>query len=246
MGKANPLLRRRVDTPEQALARMAEIQDYLIGTQAGGERDGVACFNFVYHRITERVLESGRKARDGTFLMVLDVVFANRYFDALRAGARKLDSMPDSWRVLAKRRDDRDIADILFAVAGVNAHVNFDLPAAVVQTCERLGTAPDSGRQRQDYLLVNRIFAEEMEEVRQHFLDRTRELDDRYLAPVLNAVGNFSLVEARNAAWSNAQLLWTLRGLSFARRRFLARLDNLVGLAGHLILTPVPGLSEVL
>lgn len=248
MASSNPLLEPAVATIPEAVARLDKIQDYIVSSEPGGVDDGVACFNFLYHRITARVHEKvqDRFFADERFIPTLDVVFANRYLDALRISAQALQNTPDSWRVLVKRRANRDIAGILFAVAGVNAHVNFDLPAAVVETCEQLNVDPDEGEQWADYRLINEIFEEEMEELRQHFLDKTRQIDDRLLAPVLNAMGNFKVVVARDAAWNNARLIWGLRGVPFARKPFLERLDNLVGLAGHLILTPVPGLADLL
>jgi hypothetical protein len=40
------------------------------------------------------------------------------------------------------------IEPVQFALAGMNAHINHDLPLAMVSTCTALGTAPDVGRIR--------------------------------------------------------------------------------------------------
>ena len=44
--------------------------------------------------------------------------------------------------------------------------------------------------------------------------------------------------KARSAAWTNAQVLWSLRGVPLLRERFFTRLDGLVGLTGQGLLVP--------
>ena len=44
-------------------------------------------------------------------------------------------AMPTAWQPLFERRADPGIEPIQFALAGMNAHINHDLPLAVVATC---------------------------------------------------------------------------------------------------------------
>lgn len=244
----NPLAGPAVSTVEQALSRMEAMQEFIVSTAKHGSDDGVACFNFLYHAVTSRVLDALNRGifRDSDFMSTLDVCFANRYFAAMGHIPDAIARMPDSWRALVRRRDDRDVAGILFAAGGVNAHVNFDLPASLIECCSKLDVEFDAMGQREDYLRVNQIFVAEMAELRQHFLDKTRGLDEKYLAPVLNSFGNFSVVAARDAAWMNASVLWQVRKVAFVQKLYLDRIDNLVGLAGNLIMTRVPGLADAL
>ena len=54
-----------------------------------------------------------------------------------------------------------DRAPIQFALVGMNAHINHDLPFAVVQTCSELGLAPEDGSpQHADYQRVNAILGD--------------------------------------------------------------------------------------
>jgi Family of unknown function (DUF5995) len=48
----------------------------------------------------------------------------------------------DSWEAMFSRRDQTDIAWIQFALAGMNAHINHDLPLAIVVTCQAGNTVP--------------------------------------------------------------------------------------------------------
>src|SRR6266513_1302876 len=146
------------------IKRLEEIQSYAEAHEARGQHDGVACFTYLYHRITTRVLEGIESGRfdDGEFVNLLDVVFANRYLAALRASVLSPGDVPDAWEVLFQRRAEPHITRLQFAAAGVNAHVNFDLAVAVADTCTRLGSAPAIGEKHQSYQEINRIFAEEM------------------------------------------------------------------------------------
>lgn len=65
---------------------------------------------------------------DPAFLATLDVVFANLYFAALAAALDDVDAAPAAWRPLLLQRHDAGIARIQFALAGMSAHINRDLP----------------------------------------------------------------------------------------------------------------------
>lgn len=192
--------------------------------------DGVRAFNHMYLTVTLLVRE---RIGAGFFagpaaVRELDVTFAGLYLAAYDAGARGA-PVPRAWRPLFARRADSRVEPIQFAVAGMNAHINNDLPLAVVATCERLGTAPDAFHA--DYLKVNDVLAAVEREVRESYLDLP--------LPVVDLVGTWSIERARDAAWVNADVLWRLRGLAFARDRFAETLAGSVGLASGTLLTPL-------
>lgn len=236
----NPFRLPPVETVPEAIERMATIQAWVEANAARGPHDGIACFNFLYHVITNRVLEWIEEGEfdDAEYLTMLDVVFANRYFDALRAhDADPEEGAPRSWHALFERRSHDRITPLQFAVAGVNAHVNFDLPLAVVETSERLDRRPGSGTQRSDYDKVNLIFAEEMESLRQHFEGRLELwIDENVLGHVDDVLGNFSVEAARDTAWANAEIVWSMRDLGGVRDLFVGSLDRFVGFAGRGVL----------
>lgn len=239
----NPLLAGRVDSVPEVLTRMTQIQDHIEAREPLGPRDGVACFNFLYRIITSNVLAKIGTGffHDDHFLTRLDVAFANLYFDALRANELDPETVPSSWEALIERRSEERVTALQFAVAGVNAHINFDLCRAVVATCEELDREPDFGSQRRDYDRVNGIFAEEMERLRQHFEGRLALwVDENILLHVDDAIGNWSVEAARDTAWEYAELLWAVRDLEFAERQLVKNLDRLVGLVGRGLLVRVP------
>ena len=62
---------------------------------------------------------------------------------------------------------------------------------------------------------------------------------DRLGGPVDDAVAMWKVRAARSAAWTNAQVLWGLRGFPRLRDRFFDRLDGLVGMTGRGLLLPL-------
>ena len=150
-----------VSSVPEVIARLDQIRTFAEAHEVRGQHDGVACFSFLYQRITTRVFEGLNSGRftDREFVTLLDVVFANRYLSALRASVVDPDKVPHAWSVLFERRAHRRITPLQFAAAGVNAHVNFDLAVAVVDTCSQLGSEPNAGTKRQSYQEINKIFA---------------------------------------------------------------------------------------
>ena len=92
---------------------------------------------------------------DPAWLAELDVQFARLYFGSLETSLRGQPS-PDCWQTLFERRNQAAVARIQFALAGINAHINHDLPQAIVATCEVTGTNPQyRGKQYEDYTALN-------------------------------------------------------------------------------------------
>src|SRR6478609_583149 len=204
--------------------------------------DGVAAFNRMYLQVTELVRDRLVEGWFGNpaFVTRLDLVFAGLYLEAVGAGT------PDpSWAPLFSARLEPGRVPIQFALAGMNAHINHDLPLAVVTTCRQLGLTPDSPGVEADYHRVNDLLAAVQEDVRRSFLDGIAlTVDEQYAGPVANLVSGWSIVRARDAAWTNARVLWSLEGVEPLRTDFLATLSRSVGMAGRYLLTPVADLAS--
>ncbi|KRB47297.1 DUF5995 family protein [Terrabacter sp. Root181] len=203
--------------------------------------DGVAAFNRMYLRVTELVRDRLVEGWFGNpaFVTRLDLVFAGLYLEAVGAGT------PDpSWAPLFSARLEPGRVPIQFALAGMNAHINHDLPLAVVTTCRQLGLTPDSPGVEADYHRVNDLLAAVQEDVRRSFLDGIAlAVDEQYAGPVANLVSGWSISRARDAAWTNARVLWSLEGVEPLRTDFLGTLSRTVGMAGRYLLTPVADLA---
>ena len=227
--------RTPVQSIEQALAVMQAIDDEL------PDSDGVKWFNRLYLRVTHAVASAvgGRQFHDPAFMTTLDVVFANLYFSALAAGAVGIGRAPSAWRPLLEARNQSGIARIQFALAGMNAHINRDLPDGIVQSFLALGGDPITGDLReQDFDSINEILERVEDEVKAEFAVGVIGAVDRLGGQVDDAVAMWKVRTARSAAWTNAQVLWGLRGVPRVRDRFFGRLDGLVGMTGRGLLVP--------
>src|SRR5437764_4455913 len=195
--------------------------------------DGVARFNHLYLEETVAVDTATRTAgfEDPELIAALDVVFAGRYFAAVdAAGAGQ--PPPRSWAPLFAARGDARIAPIQFALAGMNAHINHDLPLALVSTFQArsLEISRDSPQYR-DYLKVNETIAATEARVKQEFLAGMVAVADEVLGHVDDIIAIWSITEARSAAWTNAEALGTLRGHPDLTAAFQDTLDGTVGFA---------------
>src|SRR5207248_7182331 len=98
--------------------------------------------------------------RDPAFLARLDVVFAGLFFNAFDAALADPAHLPRAWAPLVEARSARGIAPLQFALAGMSAHINRDLPVALVATCRELGVGLDEGlAQHVDFVQLNSVLA---------------------------------------------------------------------------------------
>jgi Family of unknown function (DUF5995) len=203
--------------------------------------DGVAVFNAIYLQVTERIateLESGSTFRDGAFMAELDVRFAGLWltaYDTATAGSK----VPSAWAPLFEERSTPGILPVQYALAGMNAHIEHDLPMAVVATCRSRGVTPRRRSVRQDYDSVNDLLALAESEVRRSFLSEIGQHLDDEVAPVAHLVNAWNIEKARDLAWVSAETIWATRELAQLSTRYAAMLGHTVGLASRCLLTPV-------
>jgi hypothetical protein len=202
--------------------------------------DGLACFNRMYLGVTREVdseLGQGFFA-DPAFMTALDVAFANLYFTAAGAAGDPA-AVPLAWRPLIEQRAAAGIEPIQFALAGMNAHINHDLPLAVVSTCTELATAPAAGAHLADYQKVDQLLDAAEQSVRQSFESAPELAVDHHLQAVSNLVASWTINSARDLAWNNSLLLWELRDIPLARQLFLGSLAATAATASRLLLVAV-------
>jgi hypothetical protein len=204
--------------------------------------DGLKWFNWLYLQVTNAVearIAAGGFA-DPAWLAELDVQFARLYFGAL-ASSLSSQPTPDCWQSLFQNRGQVQIARIQFALAGINAHINHDLPEAIVATCTATGTIPQhGGTQYNDYTGLNTSLDSLVDAAKQTL--HVRLLGDP-LPPVShleNTLASWSVTAARESAWNNAEILWHLRPEPGLSSTFKDSLDGLTSVASHTLLVPVP------
>ena len=215
------------ETIADVIARMRAIGDSV------SPRDGVACFTRLYLAVTEAVAEAETSFAAPEFLMRLDVRFASLYF-------RALEDPPPAWAPLLEARGRFGIAPIQFALAGMNAHINRDLPVALVETCDELGVElRRDGPEHGDFLAVNALLQATEARVKRDFLTGDLAIADDVLGEVDDVIAIWKVERARDAAWTNAETLRALRASPDLADAFLLTLDRMVGFAGRGLLRPV-------
>jgi hypothetical protein len=227
-----------VGSIEEAIARMQGIAGMLPVT------DGLACFNRMYLLVTEAVSKQVAAGffADPTFMARLDVNFVNRYLSAVGAYRSAPRSAPHAWQVLLDSRADPDLAPMQFALAGINAHINFDLAPALTQTWEERDTSPHEGVHHEDFEKVNQTLMALDPPLRESFEEGVLLAVDKEFVGLQDLVDGFSITAAREAAWVNAEVLWQLRDEELLARSFLTTLDRTVGFAGRALLIRLPRL----
>lgn len=170
------------------------------------EKSRIGYFASLYQMVTFHVkkgIEQG-DFEDGPRMERLDVIFANRYLDALDA---YLHHKPTSacWDVAFRYVQQRRPIILQHLLAGMNAHINYDLGIAAAET----SPGDELPALYNDFLKINDILASLVNQVR-------AEIDQ--LSPwinVLDHIGsksteviiNFSMKKARDFAWDFATLL---------------------------------------
>jgi hypothetical protein len=242
----DPTLLDAVQTSPQSIPDVIQIMQTIDATCVSG--DGLKWFNWLYLSVTQAVQErvnitdptDPNRFADPAWIAELDVAFARYYFTAvefLLSG----EPTPDCWQALFAVRNQTSIARIQFALAGMNAHINHDLPQSILGLCQATSITPQHGTtQYTDYTALNSTLDSLIEAAKTTL--RVRLLGDT-LPPVSsldNTLAAFSVDAAREAAWNNAELLYHLDSdappLGAA---LLDTLDGLTALASKTLLVPV-------
>jgi hypothetical protein len=211
---------------EELIARMAGLLEPL---EAAGDKRRY--FHATYQRTTIAVageLKRGAFA-DAEWVERWDVAFAGLYLDALEADmAGRTPAGP--WAIAFGAPPG--LPPLRHVLLGMNAHINYDLPQALVAVIsdEQFGDAALLARREADHraiddVLAARVAAEDEELAR---LSGPPPLLDRLLRP-LNRLGSQRFLrEAREKVWANAAALSRARGLGpDAYAAALAQLEEL-------------------
>ena len=198
--------------------------------------DGRLAFHATYLRTTQAVAQA---LRDGAFadpgwVDRWDVAFARLYLDALDA-ARRGEPVPEPWAVaFGVAAAQPDLPAVRHVLLGMNAHINYDLPQAllaVISDAEfgdpQVRALREADHRRIDEVLAVRVGAEDAELQR---LDPAATWQDRALQPLNRVATRRFLRESRAKVWANALELSKARAAgpdSYAGR--LAELEKLCG-----------------
>lgn len=202
--------------------------------------DGLKWFNWIYLQVTQAV-ESRVAAggfNDSAWLAELDVQFAALYFKSLHAALTGA-PCPGSWQAVFSRRNQTRIARIQFALAGMNAHINHDLPFAIDATCKVTNTAPRHGTpQYADYTAINSTLDGLIDVAKTTLNVRLPGDPLPGVTHLEDLIAAWKISDFREVAWRNAEILW--KDPAIAAAVLEHAIDSLTTFAGEALLVPVP------
>jgi hypothetical protein len=203
------------DTRTRGIGALLTRMDTLLAElEAEGHPAGF--FLGTYTRTTRAVaaaLEQGL-FEDPAWVEEWDVVFADLYLEALEAYREAPARAPRPWRI-AFGADPR-LHAVGHVLLGMNAHINYDLPQALLAVVPPEAFADPEviasrrrDHERIDDVLAERVSAEDGE--LEQAADRARSLLDRAMTPVNRGAARRFLREARIKVWHNTAALHEAR-----------------------------------
>lgn len=190
--------------------------------------DASGYFPALYSRVTTRIAEAGIAER-------LGVTFASYYVRAFRREIER----PRCWQATWDVAGDGNLLIVQHLLLGINAHVNHDLPSAVVDTAREIGALEPI---RPQFDAVNDVLAATYHDVLRD-LDGVARWTNEAAALGGGRLFNFSLRTARRQAWDAAVRMFPLDDEGTAAYR--AELDRLVSVLAYLVTRPVAPLRPV-
>jgi Family of unknown function (DUF5995) len=241
----DPDLLAAVQTTPQSVVDVISIMQTIDSHCVNG--DGLKWFNLLYLQVTQAI--EAQVSANGflnpafinpTWMATLDLEFAGFYLRAIQTSLSGQPT-PGCWQALFNQRNQSELARIQFALAGMNAHINHDLPQAVLTLCRAGQIEPQHGTpQYTDFTAINSTLDGL---IHQAEIDMRLRLLGDALPPVSDLdskIAAFSIGTSREVAWDNAELLWRLSVVPPAFNTFLASLDATTALASEALLIPVP------
>lgn len=232
------LLAAAAQTPPRSIPAVLQTMRTIDGICVA--TDGLKWFNWLYLGVTQAVEDrvAAGGFGDPAWLAELDVQFAALYFNALHAALTGA-PCPGCWQAMFACRNQNAVARIQFALAGMNAHINHDLPLAVVAACKATNTVPLHGTaQYHDYTAVNATLDELINSARQTLDVRLPGDSLPDVTHLEDLIAAWDLAGFREQAWDNAQHLWTDPAIAAAILE--NTIDRLTTFAGKALLVPVP------
>jgi len=218
-------------TIDEVLQIMQQIDGLL------ADEDGLKWFNRLYMMVTKEVDFSPPPGgwKDSDWLLRLDVVFAGFYFRAVAGFLDGSGDTPSSWCALMEARYETGIDRILFALAGMNAHINHDLALALLETDREMNLVPDYGSpQHVDYEAVNGLLNKVMPAALQMLAVGILGLAAQDTGKIGRVLAFWNICKARDLAWDFGNTLWGVKDAALATA--LAVQDQMTGVVGRAIL----------
>jgi len=226
---------------DTAIERLRRLRDSL-----GCDHRGV--FATTYLELTKtlrRTLDSDPDLiQYPEYLYTQDALFANVYFDSVKAWERG-GEVPPAWRIAFEQAERGEITGAQEMLLGINAHVQNDMPFVIAALGIR---APDGSSRKPDHDAVNevlnRAYEDVVREVRLRY-DPTMSVTNTELVTVDN-IGGLELARTwRELVWRNAERLLTAT-TELERQQVARQIEvNAAMWARGIALTQTPGIRTL-
>lgn len=215
---------------------ISEVIQKLEAIVAQKDSGRMAWFAAVYLHMTKAVDKAiqQRLFEDNERMERLDVLFANRYLDAI-AGYREGRPVSACWNFAFTNNQQSDFVVLQHILTGMNAHINYDLALAAAAT---VSTQEEIIALKQDFVSINDLIATLAGDIQarltqlwwpMRFITRLAKGKEK-------AVLNFSVVKAREASYANAVALVNLPKARYDN--YCKMLDQTVAAISQKIITP--------
>ena len=199
--------------------------------------DGVKWFAWLYSDVTRAI--AGLFDRDALEAPDFMADLVVRFGDAFLASLADPGSAPRPWQPLFQRRDDRDVAPLQFAIAGLNAHVGAELPVGLAAVAQERGVALAGARaEHDDWQLINATIAQVEPAAKRYLLTGAIKDLDPAFGRLDDLAATWSVEAAREAAWTQGVVVWGLRDEPLLRAPYVDALERTTRMVCRLILTP--------
>jgi hypothetical protein len=199
------------------------------------EHDKLGYFAVLYRNVTVQVQKAIATGRfeDGPRMERLDVIFANRYLDAIRQHWRG-EKPTQSWATAFQAARTHPPVILQHLLLGMSAHINLDLAIAAVQTAP----GPELPALKRDFDEITMLLDEMIDRVQDRIdlvspwfrlIDRVGGRTDEWICA-------FAIKEARTLAWGAAEKLARLSPQEFEHE--IDRHDAIVARLGQDICSP--------
>jgi hypothetical protein len=220
--------------PAQTIGDVVEQLDRVID-HCIREHNRLGYFAALYRDVTVKVRDEIAAGRfeDGPRMERLDVIFANRYLDALDLywrGGRPT----ECWRVAFQAARLRSPIILQHLLLGMNAHINLDLAIASVQT----SPGNELPGLKRDFQEITALLGEMIDSVQER-IDQVSpwfRVLDRVGGRTDEEVCAFAVKEARDLAWGAAEKLAVTGPDKLVHE--IAEHDRIVAALGHAIRSP--------
>lgn len=218
-----------------------KLDEIILAAEAN--QSAIGYFAALYRRMTLAVADGIKqnKFENGPRMEKLDIVFAQRYFEAL--ALYQIGKAPTkSWKLAFDTAKSDQITVIQHLLLGINAHINLDLAIAASE----ISTKADILSLEKDFNQINTIISGLIDDtkLRMSKIWLPFKIFTSLLDTESDGIVNFSIKVARGFSWENAKNLTNSKPEN--NDQLIDNVDNTVSILANKITNPSNFIKSIL